>query len=65
MYNIFNMIIVKKSGYLKYKDLKFRCALGKAGINKKKRKVIISLLKEYIESLRFIIEQIESKILKL
>ena len=36
MYNIFNMIIVKKSGYLKYKDLKFRCALGKAGINKKK-----------------------------
>ena len=59
------MIIVKKSGYLKYKDLKFRCALGKAGINKKKGKVIISLLKEYIESLRFIIEQIESKILKL
>ena len=59
------MIIVKKSGYLKYKDLKFRCALGKAGINKKKKKVIISLLKEYIESLRFIIEQIESKILKL
>ena len=29
------MIIVKKSGYLKYKDLKFRCALGKAGIKKK------------------------------
>ena len=34
-YNTFNMIIVKKSGYLKYKDLKFRCALGKAGIKKK------------------------------
>ena len=29
------MIIVKKSGYLKYKELKFRCALGKAGIKKK------------------------------
>ena len=29
------MIIVKKSGYLKYKDLKFSCALGKAGIKKK------------------------------
>jgi L,D-peptidoglycan transpeptidase YkuD (ErfK/YbiS/YcfS/YnhG family) len=30
------MIIVKKSGYLKYKNFKFRCALGKAGINEKK-----------------------------
>ena len=29
------MIIVKKSGYLKYKNLEFRCALGKAGIKKK------------------------------
>ena len=29
------MIIVKKSGYLKYKNLKFRCALGEAGIKKK------------------------------
>ncbi len=29
------MIIVKKSGYLKYKNFKFRCALGKAGIKKK------------------------------
>ena len=29
------MIIVKKSGYLKYKNLKFRCALGKNGIKKK------------------------------
>ena len=29
------MIIVKKSGYLKYKNLKYRCALGKSGINKK------------------------------
>ena len=30
------MIIVKKSGYLKYKNVKFRCALGKGGIKKKK-----------------------------
>ena len=30
------MIIINKSGYLKYKDLKFKCALGKAGIGKKK-----------------------------
>ena len=29
------MIFINKSGYLKYKDLKFRCALGKAGIQKK------------------------------
>ena len=29
------MIIVKKSGYLKYENLKFRCALGKAGVKKK------------------------------
>jgi L,D-peptidoglycan transpeptidase YkuD (ErfK/YbiS/YcfS/YnhG family) len=31
------MIIVKKSGYLKYKNLKFRCSLGKAGIKKKEK----------------------------
>ena len=31
------MIIINKSGYLKYKNLKFRCALGKAGIKKKKK----------------------------
>jgi L,D-peptidoglycan transpeptidase YkuD (ErfK/YbiS/YcfS/YnhG family) len=29
------MIIVKKSGHLKYQKLKFRCALGKAGVKKK------------------------------
>ena len=29
------MIIVKKTGYLNYKDFKFRCALGKNGIKKK------------------------------
>ncbi len=31
------MIIINKSGYLKYKKLKFKCSLGKAGIGKKKR----------------------------
>jgi L,D-peptidoglycan transpeptidase YkuD (ErfK/YbiS/YcfS/YnhG family) len=31
------MIIVKKSGYLQYKNLKFRCALGRAGIKKKEK----------------------------
>jgi L,D-peptidoglycan transpeptidase YkuD (ErfK/YbiS/YcfS/YnhG family) len=31
------MIIINKSGYLKYKNLKFRCALGKAGIRIKKK----------------------------
>ena len=29
------MIIVKKSGYLRYKNFKFRCALGKGGMKKK------------------------------
>ena len=31
------MIIINKSGLLKYKNLKFRCALGKAGIRKKSK----------------------------
>ena len=31
------MIIINKSGYLKYKNLKFKCALGKAGIGEKKK----------------------------
>ena len=31
------MIIINKSRYLKYKNLKFRCALGKGGIKIKKR----------------------------
>ena len=31
------MIIINKSGYLKYKNLKFRCSLGRAGIGKKKK----------------------------
>ena len=29
------MIIINKSGYLKYKNYKFKCALGKSGIGKK------------------------------
>jgi L,D-peptidoglycan transpeptidase YkuD (ErfK/YbiS/YcfS/YnhG family) len=29
------MIIVKKNGYLEYKNFKFRCSLGKAGIRTK------------------------------
>ena len=31
------MIIINKSGYLKYNNLKFRCALGKAGMQGTKR----------------------------
>ena len=31
------MIIINKSGYLKYKDFKFKCALGKSGIGKKEK----------------------------
>ena len=51
------MIIVKKSGYLKYKNLKFRCALGKAGIKKKEKegdnvtpKGIFKIIKMYYRS---------------
>ena len=31
------MIIVKKTGHLQYKNLKFRCALGEAGIKRKRK----------------------------
>ena len=31
------MIIINKSGHLKYKDFKFKCALGKSGVGKKKK----------------------------
>ena len=31
------MIIINESGFLKYKNLKFRCSLGKAGIGKKEK----------------------------
>jgi len=37
IYNTLNMIIINKSGYLKYKNLKFKCALGKSGIGKKRK----------------------------
>ena len=30
------MIIINKSGYLKYKNFKLKCALGKSGIGNKK-----------------------------
>ena len=30
------MIIINKSGYLKFKNLKFRCSLGKSGIGEKR-----------------------------
>ena len=30
------MIIINKSGYLKYKNLRFKCSFGKAGIGNKK-----------------------------
>ena len=48
------MIIVKKSGYLKYKNFKFRCALGKGGIKQKEREGMVqqidsSLLKSNIK----------------
>lgn len=31
------MIVINKSGYLKYKNFKFKCALGKHGISEKKK----------------------------
>jgi L,D-peptidoglycan transpeptidase YkuD (ErfK/YbiS/YcfS/YnhG family) len=30
------MIIINKSGYLKFKNLKFKCSLGKSGVGEKK-----------------------------
>ena len=35
------MIFVKKTRYLVFKNLKFRCALGKSGIKKKLKKEIL------------------------
>jgi L,D-peptidoglycan transpeptidase YkuD (ErfK/YbiS/YcfS/YnhG family) len=67
------MIIVKKSGYLKYKKLKFRCALGKAGIKKKimegdniTPKGIFKIIKIYyrsdkIEEIKTLIKKIKIK----
>ena len=42
------MIIINKSGYLKYKNLKFRCALGKAGV-RKKEKVKVKLTEKELD----------------
>ena len=60
------MIIINKSGYLKYKDFKFKCALGKAGVGKKKiegdnitPKGTFSIIKIYYRSDR--IKKISSK----
>jgi L,D-peptidoglycan transpeptidase YkuD (ErfK/YbiS/YcfS/YnhG family) len=60
------MIIINKSGYLKYKNLKFRCALGKAGIGKKStegdqitQKVAYKIIKIYYRKDR--IKKITSK----
>ena len=51
------MIIINKSGYLRYKDFKFKCALGRAGIGEKKRegdnitpKGTLKLIKIYYRS---------------
>ncbi len=51
------MIIIKKTGYLQYKNLKFRCALGKAGIKRKGKegdnitpKGIFKIIKIYYRS---------------
>ncbi len=53
------MIIINKSGYLKYKNLKFKCALGKAGIGKKKIEGDNITPKGTYKILKFIIEKIE------
>jgi len=60
------MIIINKSKYLKYKNLKFKCALGKAGIRKKKKegdnitpKGIYKIIKIYYRDDR--IKKISSK----
>ena len=67
------MIIVKKSGYLMYKNLKFQCALGTAGIKNKKMegdnitpKGIFEIIKMYyradkIKDIRTSIKKIKIK----
>jgi L,D-peptidoglycan transpeptidase YkuD (ErfK/YbiS/YcfS/YnhG family) len=67
------MIIVKKSGYLKYKNLKFRCALGSGGVKKKivegdniTPKGIFSIIKIYyrsdkIKKIKTVIKKIKIK----
>ena len=60
------MIIINKSSYLKYKNFRFRCALGKAGIGKKKKegdnitpKGLYKIVKSYYRKDR--IKKISSK----
>lgn len=61
------MIIIKKTGHLIYKNLRFKCALGKAGINNKKiegdnitPKGIYKIIKIYYRNDR--IKKINSKL---
>ena len=60
------MIIINKSGFLKYRHFKFKCSLGKAGIRKKKKegdnitpKGIYKIIKIYYRDDR--IKKISSK----
>jgi L,D-peptidoglycan transpeptidase YkuD (ErfK/YbiS/YcfS/YnhG family) len=64
------MIIVKNSGFLKCKNLKFRCALGKAGIKRKRKegdnitpKGIFKIIKIYYRADK--IKDIETPIKKI
>ena len=60
------MVIINRSGYLKYKNLEFRCAIGKGGVGKKRvegdnitPKGIYKILKIYYRKDR--IKKISSK----
>jgi L,D-peptidoglycan transpeptidase YkuD (ErfK/YbiS/YcfS/YnhG family) len=60
------MIIINRLGHLKYKNLEFRCAIGKSGVSKKKKegdnitpKGIYKILKIYYRKDR--IKKISSK----
>ena len=63
------MIIIKKSGYLLFKNYKFKCAIGKNGIKKKKKegdnitpKGIYKLIKIYYRADR--IKNLKTKLKK-
>jgi len=67
------MIIVKKSGYLIFKNLKFRCSVGKGGIKNKVKegdnitpKGIFKLLKLYYreDKIKNIVTKIKKKKIK-
>lgn len=64
------MIIIKKPGYLEYKNFKFRCSIGKGGIKKKTKegdnitpKGIFSVIKVYYRADR--IKEINTTIKKI